>query len=152
MVESEGRKKTLCRCAASAMRARRGSTSSSRTRARSRGSDPACGGGRPSPGAWIQLPNKYVPKVGAAGELHRALNQLRKKVYAHSDKESGRSASMKTVATSAGIETISYGSSWWAFRVENLHAVQALCHDQRQRFLKDAAAIHVELEAADAGV
>jgi hypothetical protein len=35
---------------------------------------------------------------------------------------------------------------------ENLHAVQALCHDQRQRFLKDAAAIHVELEAADAGV
>jgi hypothetical protein len=59
---------------------------------------------------------------------------------------------MKTVATSAGIETISYGSSWWAFRVENLHAVQALCHDQRQRFLKDAAAIHVELEAVDAGV
>jgi hypothetical protein len=30
--------------------------------------------------------------------------------------------------------------------VQELHAVQALCHDQRQRFLTDAAAIHVQLE------
>jgi hypothetical protein len=102
-------------------------------------------------GAW-KLPDKYEPKVGSAGDLHRALKQLRKKVYAHSDKESGRRASMKTVATSAGIETISSGSSWWAFRVENLHAVQALCHYQRQRFLTDAEAIHVDLEEADADV
>jgi len=102
-------------------------------------------------GAW-KLPNKYVPRAGVAGELHRGLHELRNKVYAHSDKESGRSASMKTVATNAGIETISYGSSWWAFPVEDLHAVQALCYDQRQRFLTDAAAIHVQLKEADADV
>jgi hypothetical protein len=41
---------------------------------------------------------------------------------------------MKTVVTSEGIATISYGSAWWAFPVADLHAVQALCHDQRQRF------------------
>jgi hypothetical protein len=37
-------------------------------------------------------------------------------------------------------------------QVEDLPAVQALCHDQRQRFLADASAIHVELERADADV
>ncbi len=55
-------------------------------------------------GAW-QLPGKYVPRARAENELHRRLDHFRDKVYAHSDKESGRSASMKTVATSAGIET-----------------------------------------------
>ena len=100
-------------------------------------------------GAW-KLPDKYVPKEGSAGEIHRGLHALRNKVYAHSDKASGRTASMKTVVTSPGVKTISYGSSWWAFPVEDLHAVQALFHDQRQRFLADATAIHVELEEADA--
>ena len=102
-------------------------------------------------GAW-KLPNKYVPRARGPKELHTRLNDLRNKVYAHSDKASGRSASMKTVTTSAGIETISYGSSWWAFPIEDLPAVQALCHDQRQRFLTDAAAIHVQLREDDAGV
>jgi hypothetical protein len=54
---------------------------------------------------------------------------------------------MKTV-TSEDIATISYGSSWWAFPVEELHAVQVLCYDQKERFLTDAAAIHLELEEA----
>jgi hypothetical protein len=102
-------------------------------------------------GAW-QLPGKYVPRANAENELHRRLDDLRDKVYAHSDQASGRSASMKTVVTSGGIATISYSSAWWAFPVEDLAAVQALCHDQRQRFLTDAADIHVELEEADADV
>jgi hypothetical protein len=102
-------------------------------------------------GAW-RLPGKYAPKAKAENELHRRLEVLRKKVYAHSDKANGRTASMKTVATSKGIATISYGSAWWAFPVEDLPAVQALCHEQRQRFLTDAAAIHVQLEEADADV
>jgi hypothetical protein len=99
-------------------------------------------------GAW-KLPGKYAPKDRAAKELHRTLETLRNKVYAHLDKASGRSASMKTVKTSRGIATISYGSAWWAFPVQELHAVQALCYDQKERFLTDAAAIHVELEEAD---
>jgi hypothetical protein len=59
---------------------------------------------------------------------------------------------MKTVATSEGIETISYGSAWLAFPVEDLHVVQALFYDQRQRFLSDAASIDVQLEEANADV
>jgi urocanate hydratase len=102
-------------------------------------------------GAW-KLLGKYVPKTAAENELHQRLDHLRDKVYAHSDKASGRSASMKTQATSEGIATISYGSAWWAFPVEDLPAVETLCHDQRQRFLTDATRIHVELEEADAGV
>lgn len=102
-------------------------------------------------GAW-QLPGKYVPRARAALELHRQLEVLRNKVYAHSDEASGRSASMKTVVTSGEIATISFGSAWWAFPVQELHAVQALCYDQCERFLTDAATIHVEIEEADAGV
>lgn len=96
-------------------------------------------------GAW-KLPGKYVPRAKAGNELHRRLDHLRDKVYAHSDEASGRSASMKTVVTSGDIATISYGSSWWAFPVEELHAVQALCYDQKKRFLTDAADFHVELQ------
>jgi hypothetical protein len=100
-------------------------------------------------GAW-KLPGKYVPRARAENKLHQGLNDLRNKVYAHS--ESGRTASMKTVVTSEGIVTTIYGSAWWPFHAEDLPAVQALCHDQRQRFLKDAAAIHDDLEEADADV
>ena len=101
-------------------------------------------------GAWT-LPGKYVPKGRAENGLHRRLHDLRNKVYAHSE-AGARTASMKTVATSKGIATISYGSAWWAFPDQDLHAVQALCYDQRQRFLTDAADIHVQLEDADADV
>jgi hypothetical protein len=96
-------------------------------------------------GAW-QLPDKYAPKGESEKALHRDLKDLRNKVYAHSDAASGRSAWMTTRATSGDAVTIDYGSGWLAFRVENLPAVQALCADQRERFLTDAAAIHVELE------
>jgi hypothetical protein len=98
-------------------------------------------------GGW-KLPGKYAPKDRAAKELHRTLEALRNKVYAHSDKASGRSASMKTLKTSHGIATLSYGSAWWAFPVQELQAVQALCYDQKERFLTDAADIHVDLEEA----
>jgi hypothetical protein len=58
---------------------------------------------------------------------------------------------MTTRGTKGDIVTIGYHMGWLAFSVEYLPAVQALCHDQRERFLTDAAAIHVELaEAEDA--
>jgi hypothetical protein len=101
-------------------------------------------------GAWT-LPGKYAPTTRSENELHQRLKALRNKVYAHSD-AGARTASMKTVKTSKGIATISYGSAWWAFPDADLHAVQALCHDQRKRFLTEAAAIHVDLEEAGADV
>jgi hypothetical protein len=56
---------------------------------------------------------------------------------------------MKTKTTSGDVDTIAYGSVWWAFPVEDLHAVQALCYDQRRRFLTEASAIHVDLEPSE---
>jgi hypothetical protein len=97
-------------------------------------------------GAW-RLPNKYVP-TAPAKDVHELLDTFRDKVYAHSDRVSGRSAWMKTVRTSGDVATISYGSSWWPLPASEVPAVQALCHDQRERFLTDAAAIQVELENA----
>jgi hypothetical protein len=59
---------------------------------------------------------------------------------------------MKTVKTSDDIATINYGSGWWPLPGSELPAIQALCHDQRERFLTDAAEIQVELEEDDATV
>jgi hypothetical protein len=101
-------------------------------------------------GAW-RLPGKYVPKSSPARDIHRGLKDLRNKVYAHSDQESGRSAYMKTTGTSGDVISMEYGSEWQAFPVEDLHAVLALFHDQRQRFLTDAAGIHADLEADTQG-
>jgi hypothetical protein len=96
-------------------------------------------------GAW-QLPGKYLPKTFPSSEVHEGLKILRNKVYAHSEELSRRRAWMTMKATSGDVVTIEYHSSWLSFPVGEIHAVQALCHDQRERFLTDAAAIHVELE------
>jgi hypothetical protein len=101
-------------------------------------------------GAW-RLPGKYEPKGGDDWQgLHDALRDLRNKVYAHSDEASGRSGTMTTKATDGDMVTIEYRSGWLAFPVSELYLVQSLCHNQAALFLKDAAAIHVELEEADA--
>ena len=98
-------------------------------------------------GEW-QLPGKYAPLKGSPWrDLHDELRVLRNKVYAHSEKASGRSASMRTTSTSGDVVSMEYQTGWLAFDVANLHAVQALCYDQRERFLTDAADIHVRLEA-----
>jgi hypothetical protein len=102
-------------------------------------------------GEW-KLPGKYSPKASPGKELHAELRGLRNKIYAHSEKASGRKASIRTTGTSGDIVSMEYRSGWLAFDVANLHAVQALCHDQRERFLTEAAAIHVELEEDKGGV
>jgi hypothetical protein len=96
-------------------------------------------------GAW-KLPNKYVPEASPNRDLHVRLRDLRNEVYAHSDEASGRSASMQTTSTKGDIVSMEYRTAWLAFLVEDLPAVQALCYDQRERFLTDAAAIHVDLQ------
>lgn len=96
-------------------------------------------------GAW-RLGARYAPKTSPWQDLHRALLALRKKLYAHSDVASGRSA---RIVVDANGNPIAYGSNWLAFDLANLHAVQALCHDRRQRFLDEAIEIHIQLESGD---
>jgi hypothetical protein len=97
-------------------------------------------------GEW-KLPGKYAPpKASPWRQLHEDLRDLRNKVYAHSEKASGREASLRTRGTSGDIVSMEYRYAWLGFDVAHLHAVQALCHEQRERFLTKATAIHVELE------
>jgi hypothetical protein len=51
-------------------------------------------------------------------------------------------------APSLDVRSISSGAAWEAFPVEDLHAVEVLCGDQRDRFLAEAALVHVQLTKA----
>jgi hypothetical protein len=96
-------------------------------------------------GAWT-LPAKFEPTSELGKELHERLKDLRNQVYAHSDTASGRSASIEVTSRTTGDNfAMTYRSAWLAFPATDLHAVQALCFDQNQRFLGEAAAIHVTL-------
>jgi hypothetical protein len=50
---------------------------------------------------------------------------------------------LETAIAVAYMRPLHHDGSAWAFPVQELHAVQALCYDQKERFLTDAAAIHV---------
>ena len=63
--------------------------------------------------------------------------------------ESGRTATME-MWSDGEVVRIGYRSGWVAFPVEDLHAVQALCHDQRERFRQEALDIFLELNAQGA--
>jgi hypothetical protein len=102
-------------------------------------------------GAWT-LPSKYAPTSIHGKDLHRDLHDLRNQVYAQSDKTSGRRATVATQSEDGDVVRIGYQTAWLAFDPANLPAVQALCHDQRERFLTEAAAIDVKLEEPDASV
>ena len=39
---------------------------------------------------------------------------------------------MRTTSTSGDVVSMEYQTGWLAFDVANLHAVQALCYDQRE--------------------
>ncbi len=56
---------------------------------------------------------------------------------------------MTTRTTAGDVVTIDYRAGWLAFNVAHLPAVQALCFDQKERFMTDASAIHVELEESE---
>jgi hypothetical protein len=56
---------------------------------------------------------------------------------------------MTTGTTAGDVVTIDYRAGWLAFNVAHLPAVQALCFDQKERFMTDASAIHVELEESE---
>jgi hypothetical protein len=100
-------------------------------------------------GAWT-LPAKFRPTSELGRDLHQRLEDLRHKVYAHSDRASGRSASIEVTSSTTGDNVaMTYRSAWLSFPVGDLHTVQALCSDQKNRFLAEAASIHVTLIKED---
>ena len=63
-------------------------------------------------------------------------------VYAHTDSESGRSASIHSVTGSDGVVRLSISGGWWAFPREWIPDVVRLCNAQSQRLREAAAQIY----------
>ena len=93
----------------------------------------------------MTLPNEYVPTTWPDADLHAGLKNLRNEVYAHTDKDSGRTASMKAMGKSGDTVTLEWREEWLAFPIEDIPAALSLFVRQQNRFLIDAVSIHVEL-------
>jgi hypothetical protein len=95
------------------------------------------------------LPPEYIPTTPDDARLHPYLCELRDKVYAHTDKSSGRAASIKAeAAIDAEAAVLKMTEQWNAFPRELIESAVGLFHRQRGRFLDDAVAIQTRLDAA----
>src|SRR5919109_82743 len=63
-------------------------------------------------GSLGQLPAEYVPNAGGGEDVHAKLKDLRDKVYAHTDEESGRYAFVTATARQGNTVTIDFRESW----------------------------------------
>lgn len=100
--------------------------------------------------------DEYAPADGSLVPLHRMLRDLRDRVYAHTDKNSGRDAAMEiTAATGLGGSEL-YGiqpafglqarESWLPFPREAIPDALSLFDAQRERFRREAAEIQIRLD------
>jgi hypothetical protein len=85
------------------------------------------------------------PEATGFGDLHRALEIMRNRAYAHTDKASGRDADIVEPVTERGIAGNALTETWWAFPREWLPDVIALAEGQRERFRAEAFAIQRRL-------
>jgi hypothetical protein len=84
--------------------------------------------------------------------LHDFLMDGRKKVYAHTDVESGRSAGPRQVTTVDGdVVTIGYREGWWSFPRELIPQLLDMCRKQAQCLRNEGLRIETELATAQAG-
>lgn len=98
------------------------------------------------PGARLSKADR--PTSEGERELHDLLLWFRRKVYAHTDAESGRNASPIMPPEAGwpdGIPGVGYGSTWQPFPRERLTEVVEVCDRQAQRFLDEAMSIRTKL-------
>ena len=88
-----------------------------------------------------RLPDEYVP----SSEDHSLLEDLRHKVYAHTDKASGRTTSVEAAARDGEIVSIQFREPWQPLPREILPRLIQHFEAQRERFRTEAASIHVQL-------
>jgi hypothetical protein len=81
------------------------------------------------------LPDKYAPQDERGRAMHDVLLLLRRKVYAHTDAESGRSLT-GTIGLGSGRDR--YGERWFSINRDALPATIALCEAQAERFIEAA--------------
>ncbi len=89
-------------------------------------------------------PKKWVP-AGKPRQLHHTLMLLRRKVYAHTDADSGRSARIEPVTGSDGVVHLTIAGGWWAFPRDWLPDIVTLCVTQAVRFRQEAVKLYSKL-------
>ena len=102
----------------------------------------------------LRLGGEYGPPAGSAdAELHRFLLRTRDKVYAHTDKTSGRrtSTNVSLATGDATVITVEWQEEWLPFPREYIPGVIDLCGRQALRFRTEAAAIQLHLDAPAPG-
>jgi len=106
--------------------------------------------------AFTQSPLKsltpvYIPTAPEGAQLHAYLRDLRDKVYAHTDKESGRTSSIDApvVVDDAEMVVLEWHEEWNAFPRGLLEPAVALFDRQRDRFLNEAMEIRQQLDASE---
>jgi hypothetical protein len=95
----------------------------------------------------MKLPPAYLPSTPSDLELHNGLEELRNKVYAHTDKASGRTASIEITGVSGEVTSAAWREEWMPFPREMIDACLGLFERQRRKFQIGAAAIQLELDA-----
>jgi hypothetical protein len=93
-----------------------------------------------------RLPNEYVPDHGHDADVHAVLKDLRDKLYAHTDKEGGRTATLRTTAESGDVVSLEYKIGWLAFPVEEIPDLLAFFARRKDQFQTAAASLHVDME------
>jgi hypothetical protein len=77
---------------------------------------------------WLETDDALDP------ELHAFLKNLRNKVYAHTDKASGRTADVRQHVTESGVEGLVFGESWWAALEDLLPRIIDVATRQRDAY------------------
>jgi hypothetical protein len=97
----------------------------------------------------------FAPADPDARRLHEYLLELRDTVYAHTDKNSGRTATIDVISATGlgnlGGLPVSFGTEvweeWLPLPREWIPAMQSLFREQQNRLREEAAAIQLQLDA-----
>jgi hypothetical protein len=101
---------------------------------------------RPFTTSDLKIPDDYVPAAGADKAAHDNLKTLRDKVYAHTDRASGRAIRDFRIDVGSEIVHFTWEEGWMPFPRENLPFVIDLCESRVKRLQVDAALIQREVE------
>jgi hypothetical protein len=80
-----------------------------------------------------KLRNKWLPAAGCDRDLHKRLLELRRKTYAHTDPDGGRTA----LAQLGPGNIASIGEQWMPLRGDELPESADLCERQAARFKQE---------------
>ena len=97
-----------------------------------------------------RLPDEYLPSGDPDAEYHAELKDLRDKVYAHTDRASGRSVSVELATRDGDIVQVTFKEQWLPLPREALPGLISHFERQRDKFTTEAASIHIQLHGLGA--